>query len=230
MHSVLDTILGSVLSQGTGMSAGPLALCTLASLAAGVLIALFYTYRSTYSKSFVVTLALLPAIVQMVIMLVNGNLGTGVAVMGAFSLIRFRSAPGSAREISSIFLAMAAGLATGMGYLAIALLFVLLIGAVGLLYTRTKFGEPRQAENDLKITIPESLDYNGIFDDLLRTYAAKWELIEVRTANMGSLYRLHYRVVLRDASQQKQMMDELRQRNGNLEISCGRVAMGRDEL
>ena len=185
--------------------------------------------RNTTTKGFLTTLALLPAIVQMVIMLVNGNLGTGVAVMGAFSLIRFRSVPGTAREICSIFLSMAVGLATGTGYLAAAVLFTLILELAGLFCTLLRFGASGQ-EKSLKITIPEDLDYTDVFDDLLETYTSKWELIQVRTAEMGSLYKLQYRVVLRNPAQEKKFIDDLRCRNGNLEISCGRIVTPREEL
>ena len=214
----------------TTLSIKSVLLCTAASLILGLGIALAYRFRNQSSKSFVVTLALLPAIVQLVIMLVNGNLGTGVAVAGAFSLVRFRSVPGSARDIGSIFLAMAIGLATGMGYIGIALLFTLIISAVSLLYTVSGFGEKKEEEKGLKVTIPESLDYTEIFDDLFQKYTSKWELVQVKTASMGSLYRLEYQIILKNPSKEKEFLDEIRCRNGNLEISCGRVELNREEL
>ncbi|MGI6269778.1 MAG: DUF4956 domain-containing protein [Candidatus Howiella sp.] len=230
---MLNTLFGSILqttTSGESFSVGGFLICLLASLLLGGAIALLHTFRNTCTKSFAVTLALLPAIVQVVIMLVNGNLGTGVAVMGAFSLIRFRSVPGSAKEICSIFLAMAVGLATGMGYIGIAVLFLLVMGTASLLYTLTRFGEHPVSEKDLKITIPEGLDYTNVFDDLFEAYTKKTELIEVKTTNMGSLFKLHYRVTLKNPAAEKALLDELRCRNGNLEISCGRVAFGREEL
>ncbi|MDF2486841.1 MAG: hypothetical protein K0R46_3009 [Herbinix sp.] len=205
-------------------------ICILCSLILGTIIAGIHSYFNSSSKGFVITIALLPAIVQMVIMLVNGNLGTGIAVMGAFSLVRFRSIPGNAKEINSIFLAMAVGLATGTGYVVAAGLFVLIIGGASILYNVTSFGEPRQKEKELKITIPESLDYMGNFDDLFTKYTSKSELVKVKTANMGSLYKLDYRIKLKNPEEEKQFIDELRCRNGNLEITCGRVAFGSDEL
>lgn len=228
---MLNDIFSSVLTgTSSSLSASDMMLCTAVSLALGFLVALFYTFRSRHSKSFVVTLALLPAVVQLVIMLVNGNLGTGVAVMGAFSLVRFRSVPGSAKEICSIFLAMAVGLATGMGYLAVAAAFVLVMGAAGLIYTASGFGGVKHVQKQLKITIPESLDYTNVFDDLLFEYTGKSELVQVRTANMGSLYRLEYQIELKDPAKEKEFLDALRCRNGNLEISCGRVPEAREEL
>jgi len=205
-------------------------ICVASSLVLGAVIAWVHSLHNSSSKGFVMTIALLPAIVQMVIMLVNGNLGTGVAVMGAFSLVRFRSIPGNAKEISSIFLAMAVGLALGMGYLTAAILFVVIIGSATILYNVTSFGEPKYKEKELKITIPEGLDYTGIFDDLFKKYTTKHELIKVKTANMGSLYKLDYRIQLKNPTEEKVLIDELRCRNGNLEIACGKIAFGSEEL
>ncbi len=228
---MINQIFGSVFSGNTAtFSIGTILLCTTASIILGIIIAFIYMVNTTYNKGFVITLALMPAMIQMVIMLVNGNLGTGVAVMGAFSLVRFRSVPGTAKEISSIFLAMAIGLATGIGYIGIAVLFVLLIGGCNLLLTHSKFGEAKSMEKVLKITIPEGLDYTEIFDDIFATYLKKWEMLQVKTCNMGSLYRLEYSITLKDLKNEKKMIDEIRCRNGNLEISCGRIGLGREEL
>lgn len=214
----------------TGFQAGTYLICTAASLILGMAIAGIFMFRNTYTKGFVVTLALMPAIVQMVIMLVNGNLGTGVAVMGAFSLVRFRSVPGRAEEISSIFLAMAVGLATGMGYIGIAVVFVLIIGGANMALTASRFGEKSSGSRVLRITIPESLDYTSIFDELFCQYLKKWELEQVKTSNMGSLYKLDYKVVLKDQKEEKKLIDDLRCRNGNLEIFLGRAMSIREEL
>ncbi|MDF2541351.1 MAG: hypothetical protein K0S47_1069 [Herbinix sp.] len=205
-------------------------ICIACSILLGIVLAWIHSRYNSSSKGFVMTIALLPAIVQMVIMLVNGNLGTGVAVMGAFSLVRFRSIPGNAKEINSIFMAMAVGLATGTGFVTAAGLFVLIVGGVSILFHTTKFGEPKQREKELKITIPEGLNYNGIFEDLFRKYTVKNELIKVKTSNMGSLYKLDYRIILRSSDMEKDFIDELRCRNGNLEITCGKVTFGNDEL
>lgn len=225
-----DYIFNSILEGTTALSMGHYLLCTLCSLVLGAVLAFAYAKQGCGSRNFVVTLAVLPAMIQMVIMLVNGNLGTGVAVMGAFSLVRFRSVPGNAREIGQIFLAMAVGLATGVGYLAAAVVFVILVVAVNSLYLATGFGEPKRGERILKITIPEGLDYTDIFDDLFKDFTHKAELLQVRTTNMGSLYKLDYRIVLKNQNQEKKLIDELRCRNGNLEISSGRAAYGSGEL
>jgi len=211
-------------------SIGTFLICIAASLVLGALIAWVHSRFNNSSKGFVMTIALLPAIVQMVILLVNGNLGTGVAVMGAFSLVRFRSIPGNAKEISSIFMAMAIGLATGTGYVAVAVLFVIIVGGASILYNATSFGEPKQKEKELKITIPEGVDYMEVFNDLFKKYTSKNELIKAKTTNMGSLYKLDYRISLKNQAEEKLFIDELRCRNGNLEITCGKVTFGSDEL
>ena len=195
--------------------------CLGVSLGIGLILAALYQYHTRYTRSFVVTLALLPAVVCVVIMMVNGNVGTGVAVAGAFSLVRFRSAPGSAREIGAIFAAMGAGLMAGMGYLGYAALFALILGGITMAYHALVFGGGNAALRcrTLHITIPEDLDYTGVFDPILAQYATKSELKQVKTTNMGSLFKLTYDLTLRDGGQEKALIDTLRQRNGNLEIS-----------
>ena len=204
--------------------------CSVISIALGVGVALVYMYKSSYSKSFVVTLVVLPAIVQTVIMLVNGNLGTSVAVLGAFGLVRFRSAQGSAKEIGSIFFAMAIGLATGMGYISYAVMFFLVIGGIMLLLTVLHFGDSHVTAKSLKIVIPESLDFDGIFDDLLKSYTDKCRLVKVKTTNMGSLFELNYEIELKRKVSEKKFIDEIRCRNGNLSISLGRAETAIGEL
>ena len=215
---MLDSIIsGSVTLPG-------FLLCTCSSAALGVLTALLFRWRSHVTASFSMTLALLPMAVQLVIMLVNGNLGVGVAIAGAFSLVRFRSAPGSGREIAAVFMTMALGLATGMGYLALAFLFWALAALFIGLLTLTRFGAEHDEERTLRITIPEDLDYDGLFDDLLGKYTAGARLDKVKTTNMGTLYELHYTVRLPEGAVKKEFIDALRARNGNLPVSCGRVA------
>ena len=209
---------------GTELTASSFFICTAVSLLLGVGTALVAMYRAHTTQSFAVTLAILPAVVQLVIMLVNGNLGAGVA--GAFSLVRFRSAPGTAREIGALFLAMALGLATGMGYVWLAALAFVVLGAVMLLLMAVNFGAPRASERVLKVTIPEGLDYEGLFDDLFEQYTSSHTLERVRTSNMGTLYELTYRVTLPGETVPKAFLDDLRCRNGNLNITCGREAAG----
>lgn len=199
-------------------------LCLGFSLVLGLIMAFAYMYRTRYTKSFVVTLALLPAVVCVVIMLVNGNVGTGVAVAGAFSLVRFRSVPGTAKEICTLFLAMGAGLIAGMGYLGFSVLFTVVMCAMFLLYNRLDFGTKKNADayKTFSITIPEDLDYSGVFDDIFAEYTVSHDLARVKSTNMGSMFKLTYNVVLRDASREKEMIDKIRCRNGNLEITVSK--------
>lgn len=213
-------MLNSIL--GTELTLTSFLICTGVSLLLGVGTALVAGYRSRSTQSLAVTLAILPAVVQAVIMLVNGSIGAGIAVAGAFSLVRFRSAPGTAQEIAAIFLAMAIGLATGMGYVGLAaLLFLILAGAM-LALTVLRFGQKEDAGRILKITIPEDLDYDGLFDDLFERYTTAHTLEKVKTTNMGTLYELRYRITLRQEPVPKVFLDELRCRNGNLNITCCR--------
>ncbi len=199
-------------------------LCIGASLLLGLVLAFAYMYKTRYTKSFAVTLALLPAVVCVVIMLVNGNIGAGVAVAGTFSLVRFRSAPGTAKEICALFLAVGTGLIAGMGYLAFAALFTVILSAVFLLYSRLDFGTKKNHAifRTLSVTIPEDLDYSAVFDDIFETYTADHELERVKTTNMGSLFRLTYQITLRDPRKEKEMIDQIRCRNGNLEITVSK--------
>lgn len=198
---------------------GEFILCIGFALGLGLLISTLYMYKTKYSKSFVITLAVLPSIVAVIIMMVNGNLGAGVAVAGAFSLVRFRSVPGTAKEIGAIFLAMGTGLAVGMGYLGYAVVFVIIVSLANLLLNLSSFGSVDDSVKTLTITIPENLDYNDIFDDLFAMYTSKSDLSIVKTTNMGSLFKLTYDIALLDCSKEKEFIDELRCRNGNLEIS-----------
>lgn len=196
-------------------------ICIVSALILGFIIAIVYMYKSTYSKSFIVTLATLPAIVCVIIMMVNGNVGAGVAVAGTFSLVRFRSVPGTAKEIGVLFLAMGTGLITGMGYIAFAVLFVVVMGFVNVIYTIIDFGEKKQYElnKTIHITIPEDLDYTNVFDDIFEKFVQKNELVNVKTTNMGSLFKLTYNITLKDKNIEKALIDEVRCRNGNLEIT-----------
>lgn len=203
---------------------GKFLLCMLCSLLIGLILAFSCRARRGFSKSFLVTLMLLPAVVCVIIMMVSSSIGAGVAVAGTFSLVRFRSAPGTGQEITMLFLAMGAGLIAGMGYLAFALLFALIMSAMNTLYNRLDFGISKTLAQSrtLTITIPESLDYSDVFDDVLRAYADDYALTRVRTTNMGSLFRLTYNLTLKNGVSEKAFIDQLRCRNGNLEImlSC----------
>lgn len=207
---------------GTELTLSAFLICTAVSLALGIGLALVSRFRAHATQSFAVTLAILPVVVQVVIMLVNGNIGTGVAVAGAFSLVRFRSAPGTAREIGVLFLGMAIGLATGMGYVGLAALTFVIVSAALLALTALHFGQRDSGERILKITIPENLDYDGLFDDIFRQYTSSHTLERVKTTNMGTLYELQYHITLKEAQVPKAFLDALRCRNGNLNILCSR--------
>jgi len=194
-------------------------LCIGCALVIGIVLALGYMYRNRYTGSFVFTLVLLPAVVCVVIMMVNGNVGTGVAVAGAFSLVRFRSVPGTAKEISMLFLAMGAGLIAGMGYLGYALLFALIMCVCCVVYTGISAKIAKQSGKVLNITVPEELNYNEAFEELLKSYTSHYTLMRVKTTNMGSLFRLTYQIVMKDPTQERALIDQLRCRNGNLEVS-----------
>ena len=199
-------------------------LCIGVSLAIGLVLSLCYMYRSRYTKSFIVTLALLPSVVCAVIMMVNGNIGAGVAVAGAFSLVRFRSVPGTGKEITMLFLGMGAGLIAGMGYLGYAALFTLVLCVLVLLYNGLGLGSKKRGavQKTLNVTIPEDLDYTDVFADIFAEYTTSSELVRVKTTNMGSMFRLTYEITLRDPMKEKEMIDKIRCRNGNLEISISR--------
>lgn len=225
-QGLFDTDMTSVISVTDFL------LCMGCSLVIGLILALGYMYRSRYTRSFIVTLSLLPTVVCVVIMMVNGNVGAGVAVAGAFSLVRFRSVPGTAKEITMLFLAMGAGLIAGMGYLAFALLFTVIMCLLSIVYSHLDFGCRKNAETykTLNITIPEDLDYTGVFEPVLSEYTSFCELVRVKTTNMGSLFRLTYNLTLRDASREKELIDKLRCRNGNLEITVSKQETTAAEL
>ena len=209
---LFDTELTAVISVADFL------LCLGFSLLLGLLLALAYMYRTRYTKSFVVTLALLPAVVCVVIMMVNGSIGTGLAVAGTFALVRFRSVPGTAREIAAIFTAVAIGLAMGMGMLGVAVVFFLLAAAAVLALTKLHFGAMPENAKVLRITVPEDVDYESALPDVFRAHHVTATLEKVRTESMGTLFELTYQVNLPSAVPSKALLDDLRERNGSLPI------------
>ena len=230
LESTFSSVFGTAESLVGAVSAADFLLCCVFSVVLGAVCAGVYMFRHSYSKNFVVTLALLPLIVQMVITLVNGNLGAGIAVMGVFNLVRFRSIPGSAKDIGNVFLAMAIGLATGMGFIALAVLFTVIVGIANVVYVLSPFGKQKAPEKMLKITIPEDLEYDGVFDGVLARYTDEHELVEVQTTNMGSLFLLEYAVRMKEPGVEKRMIDEVRCLNGNLKVVLGRAAASKEVL
>ncbi len=205
--------------------------CVGTALATGLFIAFMYSIHTRSSRSFTATISLLPAVVCVVILLVNGNIAAGVAVTGAFSLVRFRSAQGSAKEIAAIFLSMATGLIVGMGYLLFGAIFAVVISLAFIAFAKIRFGRSGgDTRKTLVVTIPENLDYTHVFDDIFAKHTKHHELSGVKTTNMGSLFKLSYDLELKDVSQEKPMIDEIRERNGNLEISVNRFEMAKGEL
>lgn len=231
---MLDTLFQGIFSTGSTSAIKPsdFLICLGVSLALGLVLALCYMLRTRYTKSFVVTLALLPAIVCVVTMMVNGDIGTGVAVLGVFSLVRFRSVPGTAKEIGTLFIAMGTGLIAGMGYLGYASVFTLIMCAVFVVYNILDLGAGKRLsmEKTVTVTIPEDLNYTNAFDDVFDAYTRSHELVRVKTTNMGSMFRLTYNVNFKDVNKEKEFIDELRCRNGNLEIAVSRVENGMAEL
>ena len=229
---MLDNLFSPVYNTGETLTVTAFLIVILSALALGALHALLYGFNNRSTKSFAVTLATLPAIVSAVILMVSGSIGAGVAVAGTFSLVRFRSAPGSAREITAVFSSMALGLACGMGYPALAVVFGLILALADTLYAHSAFGEPRsgRADKSLQITVPESLEYDGVFDDIFARYTDEIRLVRVKTTNLGSLNRLSYELTMKKPGEEKAMIDELRCRNGNLEISLGERTAEHTEL
>lgn len=226
-------MLEGLLQAGASVSPASLGVVfgyVAAAGALGFVISLTYLKTGRVSIHFARTLVILPMMVCVVMMMVNGNLGTSVAIMGAFSLVRFRSLQGSSRDIGYVFFAMMTGLACSMGHLLFAVGVTVLIALALLLLWAVRYGECKRQKKDLRITIPEQLDYRGIFDELFEAYTSDHQLIRVKTTNMGSLYELEYEIVLKEEKQEKEFLDEVRCRNGNLTVICGRTDSGEEAL
>lgn len=224
----MTSIFGSIFSGS--LTLGQFLLAVGASILLGLVVALAFMVRNTYSRSFISALVLIPAIETVVIMLVNDNLGVGLSVAGSFALIRFRSVKGNAKELAAVFLAMTIGIICGSGYVALAVLFTVILSLLMLVMNVSGFGAISDKERYLKITIPESLNYEEVFDEVLKKYTSAYEMEAIKTLALGSLFRVDYRISLKDTGRTKKMIDELRTRNGNLEIMCSRPAINREEL
>lgn len=229
---MFDTTFVSLFDSVSGLTVGDFLICVLVSLVMGVVISLSFQYKTVCSRSYLITLATLPAIVSVVIMMVGGNLGTGLAVAGTFSMVRFRSMPGTAKEICAVFLSVSAGLACGAGYPVIAVILTVIVCLFNLLLTALNFGSKKNdlLRKELRITVPEDLDYTGAFDDLLEKYTDECKLVSVKTTNLGSLNKLSYQITLKKENTEKAFIDELRCRNGNLEISISAQEMNLRDL
>lgn len=227
----MNKLFEQIFSYGS-MNIGDFLLCMGVSIICGLIISWISYFHTKSSKGFLVTTALLPLIVAMVIILVNGNIGAGVAVAGAFSLIRFRSVPGTAKEICIIFIDMACGISMGMGYLGYGVLFTVIASILLFVLDKLNVWDTKRSNKEkvLKITVPEDLDYSGAFEDLLNKYTDKYELICVKTSNMGSLFKLSYNVILKKDIFEKEFIDEIRVRNGNLEVALLRKEINSNDL
>ena len=214
----------------TSIEAVDVFICIGVAIALGLIIACCYMYKNEYSRNLIISISIMPVIVAVLIMLVSGSIGAAIAVGGVFALTRFRSAQGTSREITQILLAMATGLTIGLGYIFIAILLVVVVEAMCIIFTLTRFGDANSKRRTLKVTIPEELDYNELFDDLFNKYTNRAVLIKVKLKNLGTLFQLTYDIMLKDVAQEKQFIDELRVRNANLDILCSRVITNSDEL
>lgn len=203
----------------------------LAAFLLGLVISVTYMKTSeNHSKNFACTLVIIPALISVIITLVNGNQATSIAILGAFSLIRFRSMQGTSKDLSYILFTMTLGLATGMGYIKFAVVLTVIICLALIFLFKFKYGEVTSEKKDLRITIPENLDYTGIFDDLFEQYTYFHDLMSVKTTNLGSMYELQYHIILRDPAKEKEMIDAIRTRNGNLNIVCGKISFSKESL
>lgn len=226
---MLDNLFESIIQSGVDVArvdVKTFLICTVAAILVGVIVAFTYTLKNTeYSRNFIITLAIMPVVVSVVILLVN-SLTTGIAIAGIFNLVRFRSIPGTSREIANIFMVTVAGVAIGTGYIAYAVLFVVIIILVNLIFSFTKIGTPKRSlEKELRVTVPESLDFEGIFDDLFEKYTTFHEVDRIKTTSMGTLYQISYHVKLKPGVSEKELIDEIRCRNGNLDVVSSRVAL-----
>ncbi len=228
---MLDSVFSTLYNSSAEVSVPVFLLIMAAALLLGALEAVIYRRCNPCTRSFAVTLAMLPAVVSVVILMVSGSIGAGVAVAGTFSLVRFRSAPGSAREIAAVFIAMAIGLACGMGCVGLAAIFTLIMGLAELLYSKIGFGDTQESlQKTLSVTLPENLEYSEIFSDLFAEYTTEAKMTRVKTTNLGSLNRLSYDIALRAPGTEKALIDAIRCRNGNLEVSIGSRATESNEL
>ncbi len=222
-------MLFSIFHAGT-FDARSVTFAFLTALILGIVISIIYHITAEESGKFTVVIAAMPLLISAVILIVNGNLGTSVAVLGAFGLVRFRSAAGTAWEIAFLFFSMAVGLAVGMGFISLAVIITLIVGTTLLLLDRVGYGQGSSRQRDLKITIPEDLNYPGIFDDLFLQYTNKAVFRRIKTTNMGTMYELNYRVELRNPSEEKELIDQIRCRNGNLSVVLGLVERDKNML
>ena len=205
-------------TTATGLDIKTALIAAGAALLIGLMLAITHMKISQTSKGFLVTLATLPLLVMAVMIMINGNLGTSIAILGAFSLIRFRSLQGRAKDLLAIFFAMMIGLACGMGHILFGTVITVIAIIAILLFTYTHFLEPDRHERVLKVVIPEDLDYEEVFTDIFKKYTSNHRLVKMKTMNMGSLYKLTYDIKLKHGIKEKEFLDEIRVKNCNLKV------------
>lgn len=212
-------------STTTGLSITTGLICAGVALALGVVIAITHMKTSQTTKGFLVTLATLPLLVMAVMIMINGNLGTSIAILGAFSLIRFRSIQGKAKDLLSVFFAMMVGLACGMGHVLFAVVITIISVIAIAFFTYTHFLEPNKKQRVLKIMVPEDLDYEEVFDEIFAKYTSRVDLVQMKTMNMGSLYKLTYDITMKNGVKEKEFLDEIRIKNCNLKVLLSHPCM-----
>lgn len=212
-------------STTTGLSIATGLICAGVALLLGVIIAITHMKTSQTTKGFLTTLATLPLLVMAVMIMINGNLGTSIAILGAFSLIRFRSIQGRAKDLLSVFFAMMVGLACGMGHVLFAAVITVIAVIAIILFTYTHFLEPNKKQRVLKIMVPEDLDYEEVFDEIFAKYTSRVDLVQMKTMNMGSLYKLTYDITMKNGVKEKEFLDEIRVKNCNLKVLLSRPCM-----
>lgn len=212
-------------STTTGLSITTGLICAAVALVLGIVIAITHMKTSQTTKGFLTTLATLPLLVMAVMIMINGNLGTSIAILGAFSLIRFRSIQGQAKDLLSVFFAMMVGLACGMGHILFAVVITLIAVIAILIFSFTHFLEPNKKQRVLKIVVPEDLDYEEVFDEIFQKYTSHAELTRMKTMNMGSLYKLTYDITMKGGVKEKEFLDEIRIKNCNLKVLLSHPCM-----
>ncbi len=217
---MLETIIAS--TNGESFTLINALIVIGASILLGFIISLVYMYthkKDGYASGFTLTLIMLPVIISIIILLVGNNVARAFSLAGAFSIIRFRSAPGDPKDIAYVFFTLAVGLACGMGYVGYGLIVTIILCVVLIVLDKIKFAMPKTKNMRLKILVPEDLNYEGVFDEVLERYSSKWTMESVKTKDFGALFEISYRVHLNENVSQKKFIDELRCKNGNLNIA-----------
>lgn len=217
---MLDTILSS--TDGQSLTLVNTIIVLAVSIILGVVISLVYMYtnkKNGYVPSFIVTLIMLPIIISIIILLVGNNVARAFSLAGAFSIIRFRSNPGDPKDLSYVFLTLAVGLACGMGYVGYAVIFTVVLSLVLIIVQKLGYGEAKTKSMQLKVLVPENLNYDEVFNDILDEYTLNWKLQTVKTKEFGALFQVTYQIQIKPFVSGKEFIDKLRTRNGNLEVS-----------